>query len=71
MERRCGRERTPGDYLYRILYKKQWSRKRCDARYRYPMVIRGIDGTSRHFRRPSGSGSCVQSLPGLRFRLAI
>lgn len=35
------------------------------------MVIRGIDGTSRHFRRPSGSGSCVQSLPGLRFRLAI
>lgn len=35
------------------------------------MVIRDTDGTSRRFRRPSGSGSCVQSLPGLRFRLAI
>lgn len=45
--------------------------KRCDARYRYPMVIRDIDGTSRQLRRPSGSGRCVQSLPGVRFRQAI
>lgn len=42
-----------------------------DARYQYPMVMHGIDGTSTHHHRPYESGSCVLSLPGLGSRQAI